>query len=195
MRQYRQANPDGGLPISNLAPGAVERTRRLRPSAPGNDRMLAFGGRDLRDMASGLVARTRERNHKADSVVFEDHGIWGLETNDDGSRMYAQGRNEVLLFFGQDAVTTRNFAIHRASFQQLARGMAPTATIYLVHCFAFADGGRLGRMISQATGRPVVGMDVLQTIGNQAHEGQAFRALGGQVTRIGSLPPEVLHFD
>ena len=70
--------------------------------------------------------------------------------------------------------------------------MAPGASIYLLHCFAFADRGRLARKISEAAGRPVIGMDVLQVIGNQAYEGQAFRAHQGQVAPVGSLPRVVM---
>lgn len=195
VRSHRRANPGGGLPVGDLAPGALRRTRRLRPSAPGPGRLLTFGARDLRQMANGLVVRTRERGTKASAVAFEDHGLWGRQLTDNGRQMFSNGLDEVVLFFGRDAVTSRNFGIHRASFRRLSEGLQPGATIYLLHCYAFADGGRLAKMISHATGAPVVGMKDLQTIGNQRHEGQAFQAFRGGVRPIRSLPQNLMHFD
>jgi hypothetical protein len=186
IQQYRADTGRDDLPIADLAPGAVERTHRLRATAP--ESMLAFGARDLWHMATGLLARTQERNQKAKVVVFEDHGLWGHQPG-------ANGSNEVILFFGRDGVTVSNFGQHRHKFQHMGKALAPGAKVYLLHCYAFADGGQLARMISIALGAPVIGMDAVQDVGNQAFEGNAFQAYQGRVTSVSSLPQSVLHFD
>ncbi|MBV1859051.1 MAG: DUF4347 domain-containing protein [Nannocystaceae bacterium] len=172
------ANP----PISDLAPGASERLRRRISSAP--EPSLFFGARNLREMCGGLVARTRERGQLASKVVFEDHGLVGPGE-----------RPEVMLFFGQDAVSTRTLARHRPALETLRGALAPDAAIYLVHCYAASDGGRLIQNLSRIIGVPVYGADALQYVGNQALDGGGYRADANNIRFVKSFPESVLHFD
>ncbi len=180
-RNYR-AGTTTEPPIADLAVDAVDRLRRRVRSAPQPS--LFFGARNLREMCGGLVARTRERGQLASKIVFEDHGLVG-----------AGERPDVMLFFGQDAVSMRTLAQHRRSFEQLREGLAPNGAIYMIHCFAAADGGRLIQNISRLVGVPVYAADAVQYVGNQALEGAGYRADARSIRHVPSFPRSVLHFD
>ncbi len=169
-------------PIDDLAPGAVDRLRQRVRSAP--EPSLFFGAPSLREMCGGLVSRTRERGRLASKVVFEDHGIVGPGE-----------RPDVMLFFGRDAVSMRTLSRHRRSFEQLRAGLAPDAAIYMIHCYAAADGCRLIQAISRIVGVPVYAADVEQFVGNQALEGSGYRADAHSIRHVPSFPRSVLHFD
>lgn len=179
--QYQAGTADRP-PISNLAVGALERVRRLVKSAP--EPSLFFGAHNLREMCAGLVVRTRERSQPAGKVVFEDHGLVG--PGEPG---------EVMLFFGQDAVSMRTLPRHRQALETLRLGLAPDAAIYMIHCYAAADGGRLIQAISRIVGVPVYGADAVQLVGNQALEGSGYRADANSIRPVRSFPRSVLHFD
>ena len=179
--QY-QAGTISRPPISNLAVGALERVRRRLRSAP--EPSLFFGARNLREMCAGLVVRTRERSQRASKVVFEDHGLVGPGE-----------RPEVMLFFGQDAISMRTLPQHRQAFETLRLGLAPDAAIYMIHCYAAADGARLIQAISRIVGVPVYGADAIQKVGNQALEGSGYRADANSIRFVPSFPRSVLHFD
>lgn len=179
-RQYR-AGTTTTPPVSDLAPGAVERLRNRLRSAP--DRSLFFGAPSLQQMSGGLVTRTRRRGQRASKVVFEDHGFVGGNPA------------EVMLFFGRDAVSLRTLPMYRRWFEQMRDAIAPDGGIYLVHCDAASDNCRLMQAISRIVGLPVYGADAIQDVGNQAMEGQAYRVTSNQVRPIRSFPQAVLHFD
>ncbi len=180
-KQYRAGTVEHP-PLSDLAVDAVERLRRRVRSAP--EPSLFFGARTLREMCGGLLARTRERGHRASKVVFEDHGFVGGGSS-----------REVVLFFGQDTVSLRSLARHRQALETLREGLAPDAAIYLVHCDAASDGGRLIQAISRIVGVPVYGADAVQIVGNQALEGTGFRADANTIRPVRSFSRAVLHFD
>ncbi|MGH1342343.1 MAG: DUF4347 domain-containing protein [Nannocystales bacterium] len=180
-QQYR-AGTAATPPISDLAVDAVSRLRTRAKSAPHPS--LFFGARNLREMCGGLVTRTRERGQLASKVVFEDHGLVGPGE-----------RPEVMLFFGQDAVSARNLSQHRSSLETLRGALAPDAALYMIHCYAAADGGRLMQAISRIVGVPVYGADNIQYVGNQALEGQGYRADANTIRSVRSFSRSVLHFD
>lgn len=180
-RQYRAGNAEHP-PISDLAVDAVSRLRNRIKSAP--EPSLFFGARNLREMCGGLVTRTRERGELASKVVFEDHGLVGPGE-----------RPEVMLFFGQDAVSARTLPRHRQALETLREGLAPDAAIYMIHCQAASDGGRLIQAISRIVGVPVYGADADQIIGNQALEGLGYRADQNTIRPVRSFSRAVLHFD
>lgn len=180
-RQYR-AGTVAQPPLEDLAVDAVTRLRNRVRSAP--EPSLFFGARNLREMCGGLVARTRERGQRASKVVFEDHGLVGPGE-----------KPEVMMFFGQDALSTRTLARHRSSFEMLKDALAPDAAIYMIHCFAAADGGRLIQAISRIVGVPVYGADSIQYVGNQALEGLGYRAEPNDIRTVRSFSRSVLHFD
>lgn len=179
-RKYR-AGTTTSPPISDLAPGAVDRLRNRLRSAP--DHSLFFGAPSLREMSGGLLTRTRQRGQRAKKVVFEDHGFVGGNPA------------EVVLFFGGDAVSLRTLPQHRRWLEQLREAITPDGGIYLVHCDAASDNCRLMQAISRIVDRPVYGADAIQDVGNQAMEGQAYRVTSRQIRPIRSFPQAVLHFD
>jgi len=180
-RQHR-AGTSKDPPITDLAVDAVKRLRERAKSAPVPS--LFFGARNLREMCGGLVARTRERGQLASKVVFEDHGLAGLGA-----------QPEAMLFFGQDAVSMRTLPRHRQALETLRGALAPDAAIYMIHCLAAADGGRLIQAISRIVGVPVYGADALQIVENQALEGSGYRADASSIRLVPSFPRAVLHFD
>lgn len=169
-------------PVTDLAVDAVPRLRNRIKSAP--EPSLFFGARNLREMCGGLVTRTRERGHLASKVVFEDHGIVGGGTP-----------GEVMLFFGQDAVSLQTLPRHRQALETLRLGLAPDAAIYMIHCQAASDGGRLIQAISRIVGVPVYGADEDQIVGNRALEGRGYRADQNTIRHVQSFARSVLHFD
>jgi len=180
-RQFR-AGTVAHPPISDLAVDAVTRLRQRVKTAP--EPSLFFGARNLREMCGGLVARTRERGQLASKLVFEDHGLVGPGE-----------RPEVMLFFGQDALSMQTLPRHRQALETLRGGLARDAAIYMVHCYAAADGGRLIQAISRIVGVPVYGADAIQDVGNQALEGSGYRADENNIRFVRSFPRSVLHFD
>lgn len=180
-KQYR-AGTVSTPPLDDLAVDAVTRLRRRVESAP--EPSLFFGARNLREMCGGLVARTRERGHLASKVVFEDHGLVGPGE-----------KPEVMLFFGQDALSARTLAQHRPALEVLRGALAPDAALYMIHCYAAADGGRLIQAISRIVGVPVYGADAMQYVGNQALEGLGYRADANNLRTVRSFSQSVLHFD
>jgi len=180
-RDYR-AGTTTEPPISDLAPGAVTRLRRLARSAPAES--YFFGAPSIQQMSGGLVTRARERGVLVDKLVFEDHGLAG-----------PGNPNEVLLFMGGDALTLRTLPRHRRWLEQMRLVLSPRAEVFFVHCEAAADNCRLARELSRAFARPVYVADAIQDVGNQAIEGNAFRVEGNSVRRVPSFPRAVLHFD
>ncbi|MCR9162514.1 MAG: hypothetical protein ACE37F_19245 [Nannocystaceae bacterium] len=179
-RGYR-AGTESAPPISDLAPGAVDRLRNRLRSAPA--RSFFFGAPSLQQMSGGLAIRTQRAGQRASKVVFEDHGFVGGTPPAVG------------LFFGRDFVTLRNLPRYRRWFEQLRDAIEPGGGIYLVHCDAASDNCRLMQAISRIAQLPVYGADAIQDVGNQAMEGQAYKVTGNHVQRIRSFPQAVLHFD
>lgn len=179
-RDYRVGSRDRP-PVDDIASDAVTRLRKRVGSAPHTSRF--FGATNLREMCGGLVIRTREHG-RASKIVFESHGFVSVGN-----------QPEVLLGFGQEVVGLRTLAQHRRSFEMLRGALAPDGKIYMIHCSAAADRGRLIQGISKIVGVPVYGADAVQIIGNQALEGTGYCADGNSIRRVASFPRAVLHFD
>lgn len=138
---------------------------------------LRFHASTLAEATGGVVIRCRERGVKARQVVLEDHGVRGF------------------IFMGRDGISMNTLPTFARAFSQLREALTSDAELVLLHCQAAADSCVLARAISGLVGCPVIAMDVDQTIGNQQHEGNAYRVTPGRSQLIGSLDRAVLHFD
>lgn len=188
QRQTRRQEGWDFMAVPDLGPGAVDRFARRYPSLPHPEAVLRFGAPSLRLMAGGLVTRARERGVLFREIAFEDHGTGPGDAQ-------VPNASGTLLFFGRDAVTLRTLPEFRASFTLLREALTPDARVVLMHCWAFSDGGRLALELSAAIGRPVLGMNGLQTVGNQRMEGPVFRAHAGGVDRVPGVSPWITYFD
>lgn len=174
--------------LADLAPDSVLRTRVLRRSAPMAP--LSFGATSVQQFSGGVQLRCKNGSRLIRHLAVEDHGLWGLDPT-----MGARGSDEVLLFFGGDAVTLRTLPRYAAKFRDLRPHFGPNGAMYLMHCWAFADKGRLAGELSVLIDRPVYGGATVQWTRTQAIEGPTYVAEGRQVRRIPALPNAVLRFD
>jgi hypothetical protein len=176
------------MAVPDLAPGAVARFRQRYPSMPYADVILRFGAPSLTMMAGGLVTRARERNVLFREVAFEDHGTGPGDAQ-------VPNASGTLLFFGGDAVTLHTLPQFRSSFELMRAALTADARVVLMHCWAFSDGGRLAIELSAALRRPVLGMNGLQTVGDQRMQGPVLRAHNGRVEPAAGVSPWVAYFD
>jgi len=178
FRRYRQGQAP--RPLANLPPDAVERLRRLRRTAPQSP--MFFGANSLREMAGGLVTRTREHGRRASGLVLEDHGIAGGTPP------------RTLLFFGREAITLSNLSQHRRSFEMMREGLAPGAEVFFVHCYAADDGCRLVGEIGRILGAVVWAATGIQLTRSGAMENESYRVENGRPRRA-TFPREVLYLE